>query len=557
MPTEDMWGIRKRGDPFEHFMRRLPYPIQPRVNFAALLEDPVFSMAPETATTMDLSGFIERVLGGTLFVPAREELDRAARAYDYLKGFSAGKVIYGINTGFGPMAQRAVPAADRTALQYNLVRSHAAGAGDPFPDEVVRAMMLVRAITFLKGGSGVSLPVIEQLCAFLKKGICPIVPEKGGVGASGDLTQQAHLGLGLIGEGEGRYQGVRAPMKHILAQCGLKPVSLDLRDGLAILNGTACMTGLGLLNVHHAHQLVEQAIAMSALLTEVMGTWNDHLSAALNEAKLHPGQREVAARMRQALDGSKRMRDRAHHLYRADDHTEDGTFDDRVQEHYSIRCVPQVLGPILETVQRAEEVLLRELHSVDDNPFTQPEEGVFHGGNFHGDQVALEMDTLRLAIVKLSMLVERQLNFLMNDRVNRRFPAFLNMERPGLTLGMQGMQFTATSTTAENQALATSLYIHSIPNNNDNQDVVSMGTNAASATERVLTNTARIMSIQAIALAQAVDIGQLREELSQSGVRFQDSVRSVCAPIDSASSPMTSIKAVEEKLFRPVAAWRK
>ena len=506
---------------------------------------------------MDLDGFIAHVLSGLPFTPSGEELDSAAQAFSYLSDFAAGKVIYGINTGFGPMAQRAVPATDRTALQYNLVRSHAAGVGDPYPDEVVRALMLVRVVTFLKGGSGVSMPVIDQLRAFLEKGICPIIPEKGGVGASGDLTQQAHLGLGLLGEGEGRHNGVRAPMQEILERCGLRPVELELRDGLAILNGTACMTGLGLLNVYRAHALLDRAIAMSALLTEVMSAWDDHLSAVLNEAKLHAGQREVAARMRTALEGSGRMRDRADHLYRHDDLGTSGTFDDQVQEHYSIRCVPQILGPILETVEQAEAVLIRELHSVDDNPLTRAGTGVFHGGNFHGDQVALEMDKLRLAIVKLSMLSERQLNFLLNDRLNQRFPAFLNMERPGLTLGMQGMQFTATSTTAENQALATSLYIHSIPNNNDNQDVVSMGTNAASATERVLSNTARVLSIQAIALAQAVDISGCKSALSVKGSLFHDAVRDVCPPITSSSSPSLSISDVENKLFRPLTTWRR
>lgn len=509
------------------------------------------------ATDMDLNGFIAHVLAGAPFVPAPAELERARRTYGYLKDFAAGKVIYGINTGFGPMAQRVVATADQEALQYNLVRSHAAGAGNAFADDVVRAMMLVRMVTFLKGGSGVSLPVIGQLGTYLEKGICPIVPEKGGVGASGDLVQQAHLGLGLIGEGEGTYRGERRPMKDILQQCSVKPVRLDLRDGLAILNGTACMTGLGLLNVYRAKSLMEHAIGMCALLMEALDTWNDHLSAPLNEAKLHPGQREVARRIRQALDGSSRMRDRAEHLYRAAEHSSNGTFNDLVQEHYSIRCVPQVLGPILETVQQAETVLLRELHSVDDNPFTVPDEGVFHGGNFHGDQVSLEMDKLRLAIVKLSMLMERQLNFLLNDRLNQRFPPFLNVETPGLTLGMQGMQFTATSTTAENQALATSLYIHSIPNNHDNQDVVSMGTNAASATDRVLANTAKVMSIHAIALAQAVDLADCRNALSATGGRLYDRVRSVCPVIDSTSVPTVSIAAVENELFSPDASWRK
>ena len=509
------------------------------------------------ATTLDLHGFIDVVLGGHAFRASESDLAKAQRAYEHLLAFADGKVIYGINTGFGPMAQHAVPPADRTTLQYNLVRSHAAGAGDDLPDETVRAMLLVRAITFLQGGSAVSREVIEQLIAFLDKGICPRVPSQGGVGASGDLTQQAHLGLGLIGGGDGRVMGRSATMASILEANGLAPVQLKLRDGLAIVNGTACMTGAGLLNVHHAMLLLDRSIAMSAMLTELVGAWDDHLSAPLNEAKRHAGQREVASLMRTALDGSQLVRSRHEHLYNGSIGASNGTFAEVVQELYSIRCVPQILGPVMDTVRNAERVLLDELYSIDDNPLTDPERGVFHGGNFHGDQVALEMDKLRLAVVKMCMLCERQLNFLLNDRANNRFPAFLNMETPGLTLGMQGMQFTATSTTAENQALATSLYVHSIPNNNDNQDVVSMGTNAALATTRVLNNTGRVMSILAIALAQAADIAGRNSELSTCGHTLHGSVRAATDPIVSSSDPAGSIAAVEQALFTPRSTWRK
>ncbi len=504
---------------------------------------------------MDLAGFIDIVLSGSEFAPSSAALARSAQAHAYLGRLSGARVTYGINTGFGPMAQRAVPAAEHRMLQYNLIRSHSAGGGVPLADEAVRAMILVRAVTFLKGGSGVSAGVINGLCDLLRHGICPRVPEHGGVGASGDLVQQAHLGLGLIGEGTGTWNGRELPMTEILQGTGLNPVELLLRDGLAIVNGTACMTGIGLLNIHRAHMLLERAITMSALLSELAGTWSDHLSAPLNEAKRHKGQRSVAASMRAALADSRCIRERTIHFEKDVDTA--GNFTDTVQEIYSIRCVPQVLGPILDTVRRAEATLLDELHSVDDNPFIDPASGVYHGGNFHGDQVSLEMDTLRLAAVKMSMLCERQLNYLFNDRINGRFPPFLNMEKLGVTLGMQGMQFTATSSTAANQALATSLYVHSISNNNDNQDVVSMGTNSAIATARVLDNTARVMSILAIALAQAVDISAIHERLSTSGRRFHAAVRNVTGPIVSTSDPAMSLEAVESAIFRPATSWRK
>ena len=506
---------------------------------------------------MDLNGFIGIVMEGSRFSPSKSEYELAERSHTYLKEFANGKVIYGINTGFGPMAQRVIPEADRTALQYNLVRSHASGAGADLPDEVIRAMLLVRAVTFLKGGSAVTKGVLDGLTSYLDKGICPRVPELGGVGASGDLVQQAHLGLGLIGEGTGTHNGRKDTMAAILKAAGLKPVELGLRDGLAILNGTACMTGMGLLNIHHAYRLLDRSIAMGAVLTEILEAWDDHLSETLNGAKRHAGQREVAERMRNYITGSKLTRDRSGHLYSGKEVDENGVFTEIVQEQYSIRCIPQILGPVLDTIRNAEKVLLDELHSVDDNPFTDPSSGVYHGGNFHGDQVALEMDKLRLAVVKMCMLAERQLNFLMNDKVNQRFPAFLNMERPGITLGMQGMQFTATSTTAENQALSTSLYVHSIPNNNDNQDVVSMGTNAASATARVLRNTDRVMAIEALAVAQAVDISGSLKKMSKAGRDFHAMVRAASAPIDSTSEPAIAIEAVASGIFRPLPSWQK
>lgn len=497
---------------------------------------------------LDLPAFAGIVRGTGSLAVAESDWLGVRRSFDYLNGVAAKQVVYGINTGFGPMAQHAVSAADQHALQYNLVRSHASGAGEDLPEEAVRAMMLVRAVTFLHGRSGVSEPVVRQLLAYLEHGICPRVPRLGGVGASGDLTQQAHLALGLIGEGRGTHRGQPGDMSAILQACGLEPVELRLRDGLALLNGTAAMTGIGLLNVHRAQELLRTSVSLSALITEALGTWTDHLGEPLNNAKRHRGQREVARRMRDALEGSGCVRDRMDHL--APGRTSaNGTFSHMVQEHYSIRCVPQVLGPILDQIDHSERVLLDELHSIDDNPVIDPDNGIHHGGNFHGDQVSLTMDTLRLAMVKLCMLCERQLNFLLNDKVNLRFPPFLNMEAPGLTLGMQGMQFTATSTTAECQALATSLYVHSIPNNNDNQDIVSMGTNAALATARVIGHAQRVASILAIGAAQAADLAEAVPRLSPTGKATHARIRSASASIRSNSDPAAAIVSVHAELF--------
>ena len=500
---------------------------------------------------IDLEQFLAIVLNGAAFVPDPADLDGAERSFAFLNDFAKDKVIYGINTGFGPLAQYHIPDSDLDRLQYNLVRSHASGMGRPFPDTVVRGLMLSRVMTFLLGHSGVSRPVIDRIALFLNKGIHPTVPQHGSVGASGDLVQQAHLGLALIGEGTATYQGVRRPMAEILKELDLAPVELHMRDGLGVVNGTACMSGIAAINVHHARQLVDRALSMGALISEVVGAYDDHLSAELNGAKRHTGQNSVAAAMRERLTGAGRTKKREEHLY-TNGRANGQVFEDKVQEHYSIRCIPQVLGPILDTVTITAGQVLDELLSVDDNPVVDHRAGsVYHGGNFHGDQVALCMDQLKLAMVKLSMLTERQLNYLMNDKVNGRFPPFLNMGRVGIDYGLQGIQFTATSTTAENQALSTSLYVHSIPNNNDNQDIVSMGTNAAWSTTRVIDNTAQVMAIQCLALAQAVDIAGIAGTLSPSNKAFYAAIRKVMPAVVQDAPSSAKLQELKTALLIP------
>ncbi|MCB0793365.1 MAG: aromatic amino acid lyase [Flavobacteriales bacterium] len=501
---------------------------------------------------MDLDQFVRMVRGEEIFVPDDADLRAAERAFSFLKEFAKDKVIYGINTGFGPLAQYHISESEADRLQYNLVRSHASGLGAPLPDITVRAMMLSRAMTFLLGHSGVSMPLIERILLFLEHGVCPTVPQHGGVGASGDLVQQAHLGLALIGEGTGTYQGSRRPMAEIHKALGIAPVELHLRDGLGTVNGTACMTGIAAINVVHAWSLLDHALDMGALINEIVGAYDDHLSAELNSVKRHDGQNWVAEQLRERMAGGARTKKRHDHLYNGEQREDGSVFEDKVQEHYSIRCLPQILGPMVDTLRRVESDVMAELLSVDDNPVVDHDRGtVYHGGNFHGDQIALAMDQLKLAIVKLSMLTERQLNFLLNDKVNGRFPPFLNMGRPGLDYGLQGIQFTAVSTTAESQALSTSLYVHSIPNNNDNQDVVSMGTNAAWSAAKVIDNTAQVMAIQSLALAQAVDIAGLSGHLSKSNERFYSAVRRLAPAItkDSHAGPM--IEAIRSELIVP------
>ena len=479
-------------------------------------------------------GIIDSLIGGNEeYTLSEEQLTTMQEAYDFLEEFSSRKVIYGINTGFGPMAQYRVKPEEYTNLQYNLIRSHANGIGQKLSPDEIRAVMICRLHTLALGRSGVSPGIIYQLQTYLKHDILPIIYYHGGVGASGDLVQLAHVGLGLIGEGECYYKGEIVPVKQALEAEGLQKAELKLRDGLAIVNGTSCMSGIAALNIRRAQNLLYWAIAGAAMLNELVEAFDDSFSKELNYVKLHPGQRYVAARMRHHVKGSELIQKR--HVKDFDE-KQDATgqiFQKKVQEYYSLRCVPQILGPVAETLDHCAETLEREMNSANDNPIISvSEENVFHGGNFHGDYVSFEMDKLKLAVVKMTMLAERQINFLMNDKLNERFPPFLNAGILGLNYGMQGMVFSATSTTAENQSLSNSVYVHSIPCNNDNQDIVSMGSNAARITKEVIENAAQVLSMFMLALAQAADFDNLKDRLSPASKDVYQQIRKIVGRIE-------------------------
>lgn len=437
-------------------------------------------------------------------------------SYQFLTEFSKDKIIYGINTGFGPMAQFRIENHELRNLQYNLIRSHSSGQGKPLEEVYARSVMLARLNTFLQGNSGVSVGVIEQLVHFLNLGIVPEIFEHGSVGASGDLVQLAHLGLNLIGEGYVYYKGERRATAEVLAEVGLQPLDLQLRDGLALMNGTSCMTGIGAINLIYAHRLLQWSVVASSVINEIVNSFDDSFSKELNAVKLHKGQQEIAALMRSFLKDSQLIQSREE-LFKDNSVLQDKQFKKKIQEYYSLRCVPQVLGPVLETLDFATKVIEDEINSTNDNPIVDVTiENVFHGGNFHGDYVSLEMDKVKIVVTKLTMLMERQLNFLMNSKLNDKFPPFLNAGVLGLNFGYQGVQFTATSTTAESQSLSTPVYVHSIPNNNDNQDIVSMGTNSALITKKVIDNGFQVMAIHLAALCQAIDLLTVEEQVKLS-----------------------------------------
>lgn len=451
------------------------------------------------------------------------------RSFKFLKEFSKNKVIYGVNTGFGPMAQYKIKDSEGKKLQYNLIRSHASGSGNPITPKYVKAAMLARLNTLSLGHSGVDRSVIEVMTSLINKDITPLIYEHGGVGASGDLVQLAHLALVLIGEGEVFYKGELRPTKEVFELEGISPISVEIREGLALMNGTSVMTGIGIVNTIYTRRLLEWMIACSSAINELVEAYDDHLSFELNLTKKHQGQREIARSMRSHLSDSTLTRKREHHLYSNNDDVE--IFEEKVQEYYSIRCVPQILGPVLDTLNDVERVMIEEVNSANDNPIIDlKKKHVYHGGNFHGDYVSLEMDKLKLVVTKLSMLSERQLNYLMNSKINEILPPFVNLGELGLNFGMQGVQFTATSTTAENQMLSNPMYVHSIPNNNDNQDIVSMGTNAALITKRVIENAYEVMAIEIITIVQAIEYLKVQEKVSSKTKKMYDAIRKIVPP---------------------------
>ncbi len=494
---------------------------------------------------------VEKIVFSQQTIDIKElPVEAVHKCYRFLEAFSKEKIIYGINTGFGPMAQWRVDDRYLKDLQYNIIRSHSTGAGEPLADEYVQAAMIARLGTLLQARSGVHTEVVELLVSFINQGIYPFIPQHGSVGASGDLVQLAHIALTLIGEGEVHYKGEWRDTAGGMAECGLKPMQIHIREGLSITNGTSVMTGISCINQIYAERLLDWATLASVWMNEIASSYDDFMSEGENECRRHEGQQTIARRMRELSEGGSCMLKREHTLY-SGGHSDVETFEGshKVQAYYSLRCIPQILGPICETLAHSRRVLEEELNSACDNPIVDPERGnVFHGGNFHGDYISLEEDKVKIALVRLVMTMERQLNYLFHDRINNILPPFLNLGTLGLNYGMQACQFTATSTTAECQTLAMPNYVHSIPNNNDNQDIVSMGTNTALLCKQVVENAWQVMAIHYIALAQATDCLKISGKLAPTSKRIYDAVRAIIPTFTEDAPFYKQIAAVQQFL---------
>ncbi len=466
-------------------------------------------------------------IGGKLTLSDIKKLDRASvnvsisknvlskniRSNKYLKEISKKKIIYGVNTGFGPMARTYIGPNKQQELQYNLIRSHAAGQGQMISTRFVKAMMLIRLHTLSQGFSGINTEVLILLKKLIEKEITPIIFEHGSVGASGDLVQLSHIALSLIGEGDVCVGGKIKQTSRALKDKGLKPITLNDRDGLALINGTSSMTAIASVNLIEAEKIIKMSISLSAFIYEIVGANKESISPIISLVRNHTGQKIVAETMTELLNGSKLTTNTIEYKIPNSLKSDTLNLDDVLQEIYSLRCAPQILGPILDTINNAKKVIETEINSVTDNPIISPGKGVFHSGNFHGDYVSLEMDKVRIAMTKLSLFMERQIHFLFKPDLNGKLPPFINTGTVGLTLGFQGLQFVATSNAAENQTLSTPISIHTIPTNNDNQDIVSMGSNSALLTAKVIENTYEIQAILFASVLQSINYLSIKNKL--------------------------------------------
>jgi histidine ammonia-lyase len=413
---------------------------------------------------------------------------------------AGGQTIYGVNTGFGKLAHVRIPPEQARQLQLNLIRSHASGVGDPLPTEAVRAMMLLRANVLVRGTSGVRAALPELLVDMLNQNIHPTVPSQGSVGASGDLAPLSHLALAMIGEGD-----VQVP----------RPITLEAKEGIAFVNGTQAQTGLAALLVHDAWTLWRAAHAAAAMSLEAVRASPDPFDARIHDARPHPCQQRSAGLLRELLADSEIR----------ESHREN---DPRVQDAYSLRCTPQVLGAVGEGLAFAERLVATELNAATDNPLVFGRD-VVSGGNFHGQPVALALDVIGIALATLAGLAERRIERIVNPDLSSGLPAFLARD-PGLESGFMTAQITAAALVADCRVLATPASVQSVPTEGNQEDVVPMGMSAAWKAGRILADAERIVAIELLAGAQGLEY--LKPLAPARGVaRIHAAVRSKVAPL--------------------------
>lgn len=428
-----------------------------------------------------------------------------------------GRVVYGVTTGFGALKDRRIPVHATEDLQHNLIRSHAAGVGAPFPREVVRAMLLLRANALAKGASGVRLETIELLIAMLNAGLHPVIPCQGSVGASGDLAPLAHMALALLGEGRIERRGEVVAAAQALAEEGLEPLKLGAKEGLALINGTQAMTALGCLALDAAERLARIAdVACAATLDAVMGSSRAYLPH-FHALRPHPGQLASARNLLRLTADSDIFASHAD--------------CDRVQDCYSLRCAPQVHGASRDALAHVRRVLEIEINAATDNPLIFADRAeVLTGGHFHGQPIALSLDFLKIAVAELANISERRTERLVNPSYSNGLPAFLAPDG-GLNSGYMLAQYTAAALVSENKVLAHPASVDSIPTGAGQEDHVSMGTHGARQAAEIVANAEQVLAIELLCAAQGLDF-RLPLKPGVGGRAAREAVRAVVPPLD-------------------------
>ncbi len=487
-------------------------------------------------TTADVRRLAE---SGTPCEVAPGALERAAKSRGQFEDLvSQGVPVYGVTTGYGEMIYMLVDRAHETELQTNLVRSHAAGVGPLFNMVEARAIVAARLNALAKGHSAVRPEVLERLALYLNSGLIPAIPQMGSLGASGDLAPLSHIALSLIGEGYllGKNGEGQVPTGPVLKERGIEPIRLRFKEGLALINGTSGMTGLGALIVERGLDQVRQAEIVTALAVEALrGSTGGFQPEGHDIARPHPGQIDTAANLRGLLSGSDLVVSHAQSRESVQAARREGDGVQRTQMYmqkaYSMRAIPQVLGAVRDTLYHGRRVVDIELNSANDNPLFFEGMEVFHGANFHGQPVAFAMDFTMVALTQLGVLSERRTNRMLNRHLSYGLPEFLVAGDPGLNSGFAGAQYPATALVAENRTIGPAS-TQSIPSNGDNQDIVSMGLIAARNARRVLDNNRYILAVEFLAAAQAVDIADRAAGLSPAGRAVYDHIRATVPTLD-------------------------
>ena len=428
---------------------------------------------------------------GARIALAKSAVEAMERSRSLIDRLAAGDApIYAVNTGVGLLADQRVSREQLDQLQRNVIRSHCTGVGEPLAREVVRAMMLIRANVLALGFSGIRPLVAERLCQMLHRGVTPVVPSQGSVGASGDLAPLAHIALVLMGEGEAEFEGSVLPGAEAMNRAGVQPIVLQPKEGISLINGTQAMLAIGCLELEAAETIADTSDVVCALTLDALRGTPRAFDDRIHAARPQTGQRESARRLRELLEGSEI---RQSHIDCR-----------RVQDAYSLRCAPQVHGAVRDTLREAKRVFDIELNSATDNPLVFDSE-IISGGNFHGEPLAFQLDFLAISLSALAGISERRVDRLVNPALNEHLPAFL-AGNPGLESGLMMAQVTAAALVAENRVLAHPASTGSITTSGNKEDFVSMGMTSALKLQRVVRNTRNVLAIEALAASRALDL---------------------------------------------------